>query len=133
MFMPPGFTTLTPYLIVQDADAYLEFLINAFAAEEIATSRRPDGSISNSQVRIGNAMLMLTQSDDFLKAMPAAYYLYVEDADAAMERAIESGAFVIMPVDDMPYQDRQGGVKDSQGNIWWISQRLVEGSYTAKN
>ena len=130
MFMPPGFTTLTPYLIVKDADAYLEFLINAFAAEEVGTSRRPDGSIANSQIRIGNAMLMLTQSDDFLKVMPAAYYLYVEDADAAMAKAIEHGASVIMPVDDMPYQDRQGGVKDPQGNIWWLSQRLVEGPYT---
>ncbi len=130
MFVPPGFTTVTPYLIVKDADAYLAFLINAFAAEEIGTTRRPDGTIANSQIRIGNAMLMLAQSDDFLKVMPAAYYLYVEDADAAIEKAVECGAIIIMPVDDMPYQDRQGGIKDLQGNIWWISQRLVEGPYT---
>ena len=131
MLMPPGFTTITPYIIVQEADVYLKFLIQAFAAEEIGTTRRPDGSIANSQIRIGNAMLMLTQSDDFLKVMPAAYYLYVKNADDAMARAVEHGASVIMPVDDMPYQDRQGGVKDPQGNIWWISQRLVEGPYTS--
>ena len=129
MFIPPGFTTLTPYLIVQDADAYLEFLIKAFDAEDIGTTRRPNGTIANSQVRIGDAMLMLTQSDDFLKVMPAAYYLYVVDADASMAKAIECGASEIMPVADMPYKDRQGGVKDPQGNIWWISQRLVDGPY----
>jgi len=130
MFMPPGFTTVTPYIIVQDADKYLDFLVKAFGAKEIGISRRQDGTISNAQMCIGNAMLMVTQSDNFLKVMPAAYYLYVENADEAMEKAIKCGATQIMAVANMPYQDRQGGVKDPQGNIWWISQRLVEGPYS---
>jgi PhnB protein len=61
--------------------------------------------------------------------MPASYYLYVEDADAAMKKAIAAGATKIMEVADMPYKDRQGGVKDQFGNVWWLSQRLIPGPY----
>ena len=86
MYIPPGFTSVTPYLIIDDADKYLRFLANAFAAEEIATTRREDGSIANTQVKMGSSMLMLTQSSDFLKAMSSAYYLYVENADEAVLR-----------------------------------------------
>jgi PhnB protein len=55
--------------------------------------------------------------------------LYVENADAAMRRALEHGAHLEMAVADMPYGDRQGGVRDAHGNIWWISQRLVHEPY----
>jgi PhnB protein len=61
--------------------------------------------------------------------MAASYYLYVEDADASMKRAIEHGATLVMAVGDMPYGDRQGGVRDAHGNLWWISQRIVEEPY----
>ena len=57
--------------------------------------------------------------------MTAAYHLYVEDADASMRRALAYGAVLEMEVGDMPYGDRQGGVKDPHGSIWWISQRMV--------
>ena len=61
--------------------------------------------------------------------MPASYYLYVENADEAMAKAVAAGATAIMEVANMPYDDRQGGVKDAWGNLWWISQRLVDGPY----
>ena len=61
--------------------------------------------------------------------MPSAFYLYVEDADAAMKKAIDAGADLEMEVADMDYGDRQGGVRDPFGNIWWISQRLVNAPY----
>jgi PhnB protein len=61
-------------------------------------------------------------------AMPASYYLYVDDADPAQQRAIAAGAKEVSPVRDQPYGDRQCGVRDTHGNYWWISQRL-EGGY----
>ncbi len=51
------------------------------------------------------------------------------DADAAMAQALAHGATLEMAVANMPYGDRQGGVRDGHGNIWWISQRLVDGPY----
>jgi PhnB protein len=61
--------------------------------------------------------------------MPASYYLYVENADSAHARALAAGAVELMPVQDMPYGDRQSGVRDAHGNLWWLSQRLVPGPY----
>jgi len=62
-------------------------------------------------------------------AMASSHYLYVANADAAIDKAISADAEKIMDVSVMPCQDRQGGVKDKHGNIWWLSQRLVEGPY----
>ena len=56
--------------------------------------------------------------------------MYVDDADDSMRRALEHGATLEMEVGDMPYGDRQGGVRDKHGNLWWISQRLVHEPYT---
>jgi PhnB protein len=73
---------------------------------------------------------MVSEATERYPAMAAAFYLYVSDADAAMKRALENGAILEMEVADMPYGDRQGGVRDQHGNIWWISQRTVEEPYT---
>lgn len=85
--------------------------------------------IANAQVSLGTSTVMVSEASSAFPAMPASYYLYVENADEMMERAIRAGAEQIMAVADMPYGDRQGGVKDPFGNLWWISQRLVDGPY----
>ena len=60
---------------------------------------------------------MVSEATERYKPMAAAYYLYVEDADASMQQALKHGAVLEMEVDEMPYGDRQGGVKDQHGNI----------------
>ena len=72
---------------------------------------------------------MVSEASVGFPAMPASYYLYVVNADESMQRAIAAGATKIMDVADMPYQDRQGGIKDQFGNLWWLSQRLTDGPY----
>ena len=130
MYMPPGFTTITPYFFVDNAEGFVKFLIDAFGAKEELRSLRPDGRVANAQVRVGTSTIMASEASGAYPAMAAAYYLYVEDADNAMAKAIAAGAVLEMAVGDMPYGDRQGGVKDPHGNIWWISQRLVEAPYS---
>ena len=128
MRIPPGFNTVTPYFIVEDAAGFVEFLVHGFDGEEIL--RHLDGErIANAQVRLGTSTVMVSESSARFPAMAASYYLYVADADRSMSRAVSAGAESIMPVADMPYGDRQGGVKDRWGNLWWISQRLVDGPY----
>ena len=61
--------------------------------------------------------------------MQAAYYVYVKDADRTFAKALSNGAGKIFDPMDMPYEDRQGGITDPFGNIWWISTRLVEEAY----
>lgn len=129
MQLPTGFHTITPYIFVEQADQFVQFLLNAFDGHEIGRTLAPNGTIANAQVRIGTNALMVSEATENYPAMPAAYYLYVDDADAAMDKALGYGAKLEMEVEDMPYGDRQGGVIDPFGNIWWISQRLETGDY----
>ncbi len=131
MYIPPGFATVTPYFFVRDAERFVRFLIDGLGGTETLRSLRPDGAIANAQVRIGTNTVMVSEASPAYPPMPGCYYLYVADADAAMHRALAAGATLEMEVGDMPYGDRQGGVRDAQGNLWWISQRLVEAPYTA--
>lgn len=130
MYIPPGFNTVTPYFFVENAEALVSFLINALDGTETCRTLRPDGGIANVQVQLGTSTVMVSEATARYKPMAAAYYLYVEDADLAMARALAHGAVLEMQVGDMPYGDRQGGVKDPHGNIWWISERTVHAPYT---
>jgi PhnB protein len=126
--VPPGFGTVTPYFFVQGAARFLAFLVDGLGGEEIDRHMNGD-RIANAQVRLGTSTVMVSEASAAWPAMPASYYLYVDDADAAMARAIAAGAEKVMDVADKPYQDRQGGVRDPFGNLWWLSQRLVDGPY----
>ncbi|RVT43770.1 VOC family protein [Sphingobium algorifonticola] len=129
MTTPPGFASVTPYMFVEGAGAFLAFLVDGLGGVETDRTIGPGNRIANAQVVIGNCTIMVSEASADWPAMPASYYLYVADADAAVARAIAAGGTLVMPVADMPYQDRQGGVCDAFGNVWWISQRLVEGGY----
>ncbi len=73
---------------------------------------------------------MVSEATEHYPPMASAFYVYVEDAHAAMQQALAHGAIQVMAVVDMPYGDRQGGVRDAHGNLWWISQRLMHEPYT---
>ena len=128
MLIPPGFNTVTPYFFVERAGDFLQFLVQGLEGKEILRHMNGD-RIANAQVRIGTSTVMVSEASPAFPAMPGSYYLYVESADEAMARAIAAGAQEIMAVADMPYGDRQGGVRDTHGNLWWLSQRLVPGPY----
>lgn len=129
MYLPPGFNTVTPYYFVRDAERFVTFLVQGLGGTETCRTMRPDGTIQNVIVQLGTSAVMVSEAVEKYPPMAAAYYLYVEDADAATQRAIAHGATLEMAVGDMPYGDRQGGVRDAHGNIWWISQRLVREPY----
>jgi PhnB protein len=130
VYIPPGYNTVTPYFFVDGAEAFIAFLIDGLGGEETGVrSLRPDGKVANAQVRLGTSTVMVSEAAGAFPAMSASYYLYVEDADASMTRALAHGAAQVMEVGDRPYGDRQGGVRDAHGNIWWISQRLVHAPY----
>ncbi|NMM29045.1 MAG: VOC family protein [Glaciimonas sp.] len=128
MHIPPGFSSITAYFFVEEADDFIKFLVNGLGGVEVL--RHMDGTrVANAQVKINGSTVMVSEATLAFPAMPSSHYLYVSNADAAMDKAISAGAEKIMDVSVMPYQDRQGGVKDKHGNIWWLSQRLVDGPY----
>src|SRR5699024_7067877 len=97
---------------------------------EVLRSLRPDGCIANAQVRIGTSTIMASEAGGQYAPMQTACYIYVENADKAMEQALAAGGTLEMEVSDMPYGDRQGGIKDPHGMIWCVSQRLVQAPYS---
>jgi PhnB protein len=125
-FKPAGFHTVTPYLMVDDVAAFLEFLAKAFDATVVEQVRGPDGKIAHAQAKIGDSMLMAGHANANWKATPASLYLYVEKCDEVYERALAAGAKSLMPPADQFYGDRHGGVTDASGNTWWIATHLED-------
>jgi len=132
MYIPDGYGTVFPYMIVARAEELAEFLGKAFGATVVGKTVFPNGRVANIRVRIGTSSFMLSEaSDEAMKAMPGSCYLYVEDVDATFASAINHGAKELFGPADMPYKERQAGVVDPSGNIWWISRRLVDEPYDA--
>ena len=130
MYVPPGFGTVSPYIFAEDAERLVRFLVEGLGGSEAVRTMRADGLIANVQVAIGTSTVMLSEASERFPPSRATFYLYVEDAEASMAKALDAGGELVMEVADMPYGDRQGGVADPSGNIWWISQRLVEEPYS---
>jgi len=129
MHIPPGFTQVFPYIFAPDAAKYLSFLSEGLGGEIVSVHAAPDGKVANAHVRFGDTTIMVSEANQTLGPMKATYYIYVDDADAAMACAVKAGGVQRGQVADMPYGERQGGVVDPAGNIWWISQRLSPGPY----
>ena len=124
--IPPGFHTITPYLIAKDAGKLIEFLKTALAAEVQHLMPGPDGLVMHASLKIGDSMLMLTDSRPQWPAQPTGFYLYVTDADAWYRRAIDAGAQSVSEPKDQFYGDRMGGVKDPAGNMWWFATHVED-------
>ncbi|MBC9031093.1 VOC family protein [Sphingomonas sp. JC676] len=129
MHIPPGFTTLFPYFFVDGARAYLDFLADGLGGEIAGVHASPDGIVRNAQVRFGDTTIMVSEAGEGREATRGTYYLYVANADAAMARGVAAGGTQLGEIGDRDYGDRQGGLADPAGNIWWLSQRLSPGPY----
>jgi uncharacterized glyoxalase superfamily protein PhnB len=124
--IPKGYHTVTPYLIVTGAERLIEFLKQAFEAEEIYRSTLPDGRIGHTELRIGDSMIELAEGNEQWKPMTCAIHLYVPDTDAVYRSAIEAGGVSLFEPADTFYGDRSGGVTDPSGNQWYIATRQEE-------
>lgn len=124
--IPDGYSTVTPYLTVDDPGPVIEFLKKAFGAQETFAMRDDKGNIGHAEVKVGSSMVMLGKAHDEWKSRPANFYVYVEDCDATYEKALAAGATSISKPETQFYGDRHGGVTDSQGNNWWIATHVED-------
>jgi PhnB protein len=121
-YLRPGVTSITPYIIIERAPAFIDFLKAAFGATERVRVPRPDGTIMHAELGIGNAAVEVADANDQYPSSPTDVHLYVDDADATFDRALEAGATSIYrPTDDHPSGDRWGALKDRFGNHWYIA------------
>jgi PhnB protein len=132
--IPTDRPRLGPYITVHDGAAAIDFYRRVFDAEEVSRMAEPSGKIGHAEVRIGDAVLMLSDeypeyggvSPKTLGDSPAMLHLYVEDVDSVVARAVEAGAEVLEPVADQFYGDRGGKLRDPFGHKWYIASRIEE-------
>ena len=113
----PGFHSVTPRLVVEDADALVEFLRAVFGAAGEVHGDRP------AEMQIGDSVVMVT-SAGAREPFPGFLYVYVHDADETYRLAIAAGAETVEAPLDTPYGDRRAMVKDRWGNVWQIAHLL---------
>lgn len=120
--VPAGYRTLTPYLHPRSAASYVEFLQRGFGAVEEFRHATPDGRVMHAQLRIGNAVIELGDTESEGAPRSGVFYLYVADPDALYAQAVAAGATPHSPVADQWYGDRVGSVLDPSGIIWYIAR-----------
>jgi Uncharacterized protein conserved in bacteria len=113
--------TITPYLLVDGADDLIAFMQDAFGAELQARYLTPEGKVMHSQIRIGDSRIELGDANDQFKAFGMALHVYIDDVDNVYARALAAGATTTHPPTDQAYGDREAGVKDRWGNIWYLA------------
>jgi PhnB protein len=130
--IPEGMHTITPHLVCAGAADAIEFYKKAFGATEGGRMAGADGKLMHAMLHIGDSALMLV--DEFpewgsfgpksLKGSPVTIHLYVNDVDAAFARALDAGATVTMPLQDMFWGDRYGVLQDPFGHNWSLATHV---------
>jgi uncharacterized glyoxalase superfamily protein PhnB len=123
--IPDGYGTVTPWVVTSDTRRLLEFIKQAFDAEEIGRVEVEGGAIGHAEARIGDSIIMMFDSP-FPVATPGLLRLYVEDAEAVFRRAVAAGATVVTRLTELAWGDRVGRLRDPLGNLWWIQERVEE-------
>jgi PhnB protein len=127
--IPQGFHSITPFLVVNGAEKWLQFVEKAFDGETTFIIKHENGKVMHATTKIGDSCIMLSDSGEKFPPVSSMLYLYVEDVDTVYEQAIKAGAESLRaPVNEF-YGDRSAGVKDAWGNQWWIATHIedVEG------
>jgi PhnB protein len=124
-YIPEGLRAVTPFLHPIGAGKLIEFMKQAFGAEEVSREQSPEGMIHHAMMRIGDSMIEMGEAHGDAQPMPPALYMYVENLEETYERAINAGAISLQPPKDQGYGDRTAWVKDAWGNIWYLASPMA--------
>ena len=132
--IPDGYNSVSPYLIVPNAEEAIAFYIQAFGASENMRLLMPDDSIGHAEIRIGNSIIMLSgvnpdmgfKSPEQYGGSPVSIFVYVEDVDDFSAKAISAGATVKQAPQDMFWGDRLTKLKDPFGYEWTIATHIED-------
>ena len=132
--IPDGYPRITPYLIVDDGNAAIEFYGKVFGARERMRMPGPDGKVGHAELEVGDALIML--ADEFpdmgargpktVGGSPVTINVYVEDVDAAFDAALAAGATEVRALENQFYGDRSGQFEDPFGHRWSVSTHVED-------
>ncbi len=121
MKITAGHQQAMPYLVVDNADGFIDFIRKIFNAQEMIRKVDTAYKIEHSEVMIGDATLMITEASKTYPAQNTSMYVYVKDTDQTYYNAIDAGAISLMQPMEEDYGARAAGFKDPYGNTWWIA------------
>ena len=125
-YIPEGLPNLMPYFHPIGAPKMIDFLRQAFAAEEIARHQSPDGVVHHAKIRIGDSIVEMGEAHGPWQPRPMHFMVYVDDCDVWYERAMKAeGAVSMGEPANAPYGGRTGTVKDPFDNVWYISSHIA--------
>ncbi len=132
--VPDGVAAVMPMLVCRDVEAAIDFCKTTFGAVETVRRPGPDGKVAHAALTIGGAMFMIEAEWPTLASRapqpdassPVVIYVYVEDVDKVVERAVAAGARILLPVKNQFWGDRTGRILDPSGHVWTISTRIEE-------
>jgi uncharacterized glyoxalase superfamily protein PhnB len=123
-YKPEGYTSVSPYLIVEDASRTIKFLVDAFDAVELRRFPDPDGRLLHAEVHLDDTVIMLADSAPEWPPNPSHVHIYLPDVDSAYRRALKAGASSVQEPVKKEDADKRGGVKDPGGTTWWIATKV---------
>ena len=132
--IPDNYPRVTPYLIVDGADAAIRFYSTVLGATERGRLAGPDGKVGHAELALGDSLIML--ADEFpdmgqrgpkaIGGTPVTISVYVEDVDAVFERALQEGATSLRAVETQFYGDRAGQFEDPFGHRWNVATHVED-------
>jgi PhnB protein len=132
--IPDGYNSVTPYLIVENCAAAIDFYKKGFGATELFRIPAPDNKIGHAEIKIGNSVVMLADEHPEIGARsprsvggtPVSILVYVEDVDAVAKRLQSAGAKLLRPVENQFYGDRAGSFEDPFGHLWHVHTHVED-------
>ncbi len=135
-YIPKGYSTVTPYLVIRGAAQAIEYYKKVFDATETVRMAGPDGKIGHAELKIGDSHIMLADENPSMGqghtsaatigSSPVSLYVYLPDVDRVVEKATAEGAKILKPVQDQFYGDRNGFIQDPFGHLWGIATHVED-------
>jgi PhnB protein len=128
-YIPKGYNTVTPYLVIKGAAKAIDYYKNVFGATVVVRMDGPDGKVGHAELQIGDSRIMLAdenpsmgnRSAESIGASPVSLYVYLPDCDKVVDKAVAEGAKILKPVQDQIYGDRSGFIQDPFGHLWGVA------------
>ncbi len=133
-YIPEGYKTITPYLIIKGAARAIEYYKKVFGATVTLRMDAPDGRVGHAELKIGDSHIMLADenpgmgatSATTIGASPVSLLIYVPEVDRVVEKAVAEGAKILKPVQDQFYGDRSGFLQDPFGHLWGVATHIED-------
>ena len=130
-YIPQGYNSITPYLVIRGAAEAIEYYKNVFGATVVVRMDGPNGTVGHAELQIGDSRIMLADENPSMGqghasattvgGSPVSLYVYVPDCDQVIEKAVAGKAKILKPTQDQFYGDRSGFIQDPFGHLWGIA------------